>query len=295
MKKMNILTFDTEEWYIETQIHGGREFKFKQFDDVFHRLLDLLDELGLKGTFFCLGRLASDFPYVVKDIAARGHEVGCHSNEHKWLSRMTPDELRKDTSDALAALEDIVGARVTSYRAPAFSIGESNKWAVEVLASCGIENDASIFPASRDFGGFDGFGSDSPCTVSYNGSSLHEFPICLTSVAGKRLAFSGGGYFRVFPYGFLKKQLAERDYTIWYFHLNDLISEQKKFLGRQQYEDYYGEPGTLKNRCVRYLKGSIGSSGAYEKMARLLSCGAFSGIRTASEDIDWSSSAKIEL
>ena len=39
-------------------------------------------------------------------------------------------------------------------------IGESNKWMFEILASCGITCDASVFPASRDFGGFPGFQSE---------------------------------------------------------------------------------------------------------------------------------------
>ena len=151
---MNILTFDIEEWYLEKVLHGGRSFKYQQFDETFAKVLDELDKRDIKATFFCVGKLATDFPQVVREIVRRGHEVGCHSNEHTWLNKMTEEGLRQDTSEAVKALEDVSGLKVTSYRAPAFSITTENKWAVNVLADCGIESDASIFPTSRASGAF---------------------------------------------------------------------------------------------------------------------------------------------
>ena len=142
---MNILTFDIEEWYIEKEYGGDRTERYRQYDDYFARILGLLDRHGIKATFFCVGEMAIDFPNVVKQIAAKGHEVGCHSNTHQWLNKMTQQEALEDTRTAVDALEQCIGQKVTSYRAPAFSIGEKNKWAFEVLAECGIECDASIF------------------------------------------------------------------------------------------------------------------------------------------------------
>ena len=95
---MNILTFDIEEWYQEKMLHGGRSQKYRQYDDMFAQLLDELDEHGMKATFFCVGKLVTDFPQVVREIARRGQEVGCHSHEHTWLYKMTEDQLRKDRS-----------------------------------------------------------------------------------------------------------------------------------------------------------------------------------------------------
>ena len=292
---MNILTFDTEEWYNEKKIYGGRESKYKQYDEVFFRLLDQLDELGIKATFNCVGKLATDFPYVVTEIAKRGHEVGCHSNEHTWINKMSESEFREDTKAAISALEDLTGQKVVSYRAPAFTIGESNKWAIDVLAECGIENDASVFPVKRDFGGFDTFGTAEPCIVEHNGVRLHEFPLCVANILGKQVVFSGGGYFRIYPYWYLKHQMESRDYVIWYFHLFDLVSEQKKMLSKKQYEEYFKEPGTLLNRYKRYLKGSIGSGGAYDKMVKLLKAGEFINIQKAVETIDWNNVRNVKI
>lgn len=292
---MNILTFDTEEWYLEKILHDGRAFRYKQFDDTFAHVLDDLDKFGIKATFFCLGKLATDFPQVVRKIAVRGHEVGCHSNEHIWLNRMTEEQLRKDTSEALNALEDVTGQKVLSYRAPAFSITTENKWAINVLADCGIENDATIFPTNRDLGGYKGFPQDTPCIVSHEGSKLKEYPISLASVMGRQIAYSGGGYFRILPYWFVNRTMKKRDYNICYFHLNDLINQKFKLKSRAEYEEYFKEPGTLKNRVMRYVKSNIGTGDAYGKMARLLSEHLFVSVKEADKMIEWNKVKTIAL
>ena len=292
---MNILTFDTEEWYLEKIMHNGRAFRYKQFDDTFAQVLDDLDRIGIKATFFCLGKLATDFPFVVREIANRGHEVGCHSNEHIWLNRMTEMQLRKDTSEALEALENVTGQKIVSYRAPAFSITTENKWAINVLVDCGIENDATIFPTNRDLGGYKGFPQDTPCIISHEWATLKEYPISLTSVMGRQIAYSGGGYFRMLPYWFVNRTMRKRDYNICYFHLNDLINEKFKLKSKAEYEEYYKEPGTLKNRVMRYVKGNIGKGDAYGKMSRLLSEHLFVSVREADKMIEWDKVNKIAL
>lgn len=290
---MNILTFDIEEWYIEKILHGGRVQRYQQIDETFTRVLDELDHQGIKATFFCVGKLATDFPRVIREIASRGHEVGCHSNEHKWLNKMTKEELLSDTMDAIKALEDVSGQKVVSYRAPAFSITAENKWAVNILAECGIENDASIFPTDRDLGGYKGFSQDTPCLICHEGAVIKEYPICLTSLFGKQIAYTGGGYFRVMPYWLVSNILKKREYNICYFHLNDLMKQKIAFKGRAEYEEYYKEPGTLKNRLVRYVKSNIGNGNAYEKFLKLLKNNSFTSIRDCS--INWSTVNKIEL
>ena len=292
---MNILTFDIEEWYLEKVLHGGRFFKYQQFDETFAKVLDELDKRDIKATFFCVGKLATDFPQVVREIVRRGHEVGCHSNEHTWLNKMTEEGLRQDTSEAVKALEDVSGLKVTSYRAPAFSITTENKWAVNVLADCGIESDASIFPTSRDYGGYRGFPQDTPCIVSHEGTMLKEYPICTTSVLGKTMAYSGGGFFRLLPYWLVSRTMKRRDYNICYFHLNDLIKQKIAFKSKAEYEEYFKEPGTLKNRFVRYVKSNVGTGDAYGKMTRLLSEHLFVSVRKADQMIDWGKVNTIRL
>ena len=292
---MNILTFDIEEWYLEKVLYGNREFRYKKFNEIFAELLDELDEHDIKATFFCVGKLALFYPEVVKTIASRGHEVGCHSNEHTWLNMMTEQELRNDTEEALKALEDVAGQRVTSYRAPAFSITHNNKWAVNILSDCGIKSDASIFPTLRDLGGYKGFPQDEPCIINHEGSLLKEYPISLTTMLGKTIAYSGGGYFRLLPYTLVNKTISKREYNMCYFHLNDLTNQKIKMKSKKEYEDYYKEPGTLKNRLVRYLKSNIGTGDAFGKLKRLLAEQEFLSIRETDKMIEWEKVNVIKL
>ncbi len=201
---MNILTFDIEEWSIEKEYNGGRKEKYVEYDRLLDHILEQLNIHNITATFFCLGKIAEEFPYVIKQIEAGGHEIGSHSHAHKWVNKMTPEEFREDTRQAVCALEDLTGTKVRSFRAPAFSIGESNKWAFEILSEFGIENDASIFPGSRDFGGFPNFTEQKPCIIDCNGVRINEFPIplCSLPLIHKQLAYSGGGYFRLLPLWF---------------------------------------------------------------------------------------------
>lgn len=269
---MNILTFDIEEWSIEKEFRGGCRERYVEFDQMLDCILELLSVRGIKATFFCLGKIALDFPEVIKKIDAGGHEIGSHSHAHKWINKMTPDEFREDTRRVVFAIEDLIGKKVKSFRAPAFSVGESNKWAFEILAEYGIENDASIFPGSRDFGGFPDFTEQQPCIVEYNGLCINEFPIplCNLPLLNKRIAYSGGGYFRLLPFDFVKKQMNKSTYNMCYFHIKDLLTERQKLLSKAEYEDYFKEPGTFKNRYLRYFKTSVGRRNALKNLEKLL-------------------------
>lgn len=292
---MNILTFDIEEWFAEETLYGNREEMYVVYDNYLNRILDLLDTSNKKATFFCVGKLVPKYSSVIKLIANRGHEVGCHSNEHKFLNKITRQEVLEDTKAAVDAIEQVVGQKVISYRAPAFSIDENNKWVFEILAECGIERDASVFPAARDFGGFPHFGQKMPCIVEYNGIYIKEFPICTTKVLGKEIAYSGGGYFRFFPLGFVEKQMKKSPYTMCYFHIGDVIQATKGVMSKEEYEAYFKEAGTLKARYVRYLKSNLGKKNAFSKMMRLIDKMEFVNLQQAEKSINWNHSTVVNI
>lgn len=289
---MNILTFDIEEWSFEKEYQGGQKEKYSKFNHLLDHILELLNMHDTKATFFCLGKIAVDFPHVVKKIAAHGHEIGSHSHAHKWVNKMTPEEFREDTRQAVDALENLIGKKVKSFRAPAFSIGESNKWAFEILSEFGIENDASIFPGPRDFGGFPNFTEQEPCIIECNGIRINEFPIPLyyLPVLNKHIAYSGGGYFRLLPLCFVKKLMKSSSYNMCYFHIDDMLKENNKLKSKKEYEEYFKEPGTFKNRFKRYLKSNIGRSKALTNLDELIADFKFQSI---AESVDIISSANI--
>lgn len=291
---MNILSFDIEEWYI-AKIRGYEASKFVEYDNYLDKILMMLEEEGIKATFFCVGEMGRLYPEVIRKIHSQGHEIGCHSNIHTWLNKMSEEECKEDTRCAVDSLEQCIGVKVKSYRAPAFSIGENNKWTFEVLAENGIERDASIFPAARDFGGFANFGQNVPCVVEYQGVRLKEYPICTTKVLGKMVAYSGGGYFRFFPLFFVSKKIKQSDYSMCYFHIGELIPETLGIKSREEYEAYFKEPGTLKARYIRHLKSNLGKKGAWNKMERLVRSGQFSNLQEADKMIDWGNVPVVKL
>lgn len=284
---MNIITFDIEEWFIEKAFKGNRVDRYAKFDEYLDKILLLLDQTSAKATFFCVGKMSIEFPDVIKKIANHGHEIGCHSNIHTWLNKMSKIEALEDTHAAVDSLEQLIGKKVLSYRAPAFSIGERNKWAFEVLAECGIERDASVFPASRDFGGFSSFGHKEPVIINHGGIHIKEFPICTTRLLGKEFAYSGGGYFRLFPLWFVKKEIKKNPYSMCYFHIGDLLPETSGLMSREAFEDYFKEKGTLLNRYKRFLKGNFGKKNAFEKLCQLVFHFDFINIDEADKIIQW--------
>lgn len=287
---MNLLTFDIEEWYCYK-----RKELYPELDRYLNTILAKLDERQMNATFFCVGEMGRMFPDVIRKIHVHGHEVGCHSNVHFWLNKMSEEECRQDTRQAVDSLEQCIGEKVRSYRAPAFSIGESNKWALEVLSENGIDRDASIFPAARDFGGFPKFGQKTPCLVEYNGIRIKEFPICTAKVLGKEIAYSGGGYFRFFPLWFVKKEMRNNSYAMCYFHIGDLLPETGGVISKEAYEAYFKEPGTLKNRYMRYIKTNLGKKGALEKLKNLIFAEDFINVEQADNAIDWNNAPVVRL
>lgn len=292
---MNILTFDIEEWYLEKAYFGAKASKYVEYDKLLEDILLKLDEKGLKGTFFCVGKMAEHFPNVVRKIYNAGHEVGCHSNTHQWLNKMTYEQAMEDTHAAVDALEQCIGEKVQSYRAPAFSIGSNNMWAFEVLAANGITRDASVFPVSRDFGGFPEFTKIEPTLVKYNGIEIHEFPIATTKVFGKEIAYSGGGYFRFFPYRFVEKEMKRAPYSMTYFHLGDLNSIAPDVMSKADYESYFGEKGSLKARYIRYMKFNVGVKGNKAKLFKLFDRMSFKNISEVNDLLDWGKAPSITV
>ena len=99
-------------------------------------------------------------------IDQMGFEVGTHSNLHTLAYNQTKSEFREDLIKSIENIENVTNKKVKYYRAPGFSVRESNKWIFEELSKQNIEIDCSIFPASRAHGGFKSFPSNIPSIIS---------------------------------------------------------------------------------------------------------------------------------
>ena len=275
---MNILTIDIEEWYIYEQYpKGGKDYYLPIINGYLNNILDYLDENSTKATFFCLGIIARNEPTVIKSIAERGHEIGCHSDRHLLINRMTAKQFEEDTRAAIENLQQLTGEKIIMYRAPVFSISESTKWALEILIEQGISFDSSIFPAKHSFGGFSGYNEKGPALIDTKSGSIKEFPISYTEIGGMRLMFSGGGYFRLLPYNILSRLMKKSEYNMAYFHIRDLDSKQKRV------------------RSLRYFQSYYGINGAYDKFLKLIKEFKFVSLGEAADRIDWDKVNRIRL
>ena len=160
---------------------------------------------------------------------------------------------------------------------------------------CGIEYDSSVFPACRDFGGFQGFASQTPTVIRTKSGIVKEFPIPLTHLMKVDVAFSGGGYFRFFPLWFVMHQMNQRLYNMCYFHIGDLMPSSHTIMTKERYEEYFKEKGTWVKRFKRHVKSNLGKKRAFDKMTELVRSYDYNSIEQASFAINWNDCPIMEI
>lgn len=279
---MNILTIDLEEWFqfFDDVYSNGKykNYEVRIYENV-ERIFRLLEENDLRATFFVVGWIAKEYPDLLKRIAEK-YEIGSHTDMHQLVYEQGEKVFREDVSSSIKLLEDISGKKVRCFRAPGFSITENEKWAFEVLVENGIEIDCSVFPAPRAHGGFPSFGTCEPSIIKYNGVEIKELPISYTKILNKPVIFSGGGYFRFFPYSLIKKWTKDSNYLMSYLHPRDFDSKQPMI------EDL---------SMFRKFKSYYGLKGAEAKFRKWLSDFDFVDIEEADKLIDWEKAKIINL
>jgi polysaccharide deacetylase family protein (PEP-CTERM system associated) len=200
----NAITIDLEDWYhvlyyesaIDRSSWDGLE---SRVEATTHRALDLLDRVGSRATFFVLGWVAERRRDLVREISARGHEVGSHSYAHRLVHQMTRAEFVDDLRRSIDVIAAASGTTLRGYRAPSFSVTEATPWFFEELCAAGLEYDSSVLPMLRYYGGMP-FSPRHPYRVKVgDGASLREFPIPTYRLLGRNICFAGGGYLRVLP------------------------------------------------------------------------------------------------
>jgi polysaccharide deacetylase family protein (PEP-CTERM system associated) len=184
-------------------------------------ILAILEEHNARATYFVLGWVAERYPQLVRRIADQGHEVASHGYAHKRATDQTPEEFRQDVTRAKRLLEDISGVAVNGYRAPSFSIGHGNMWALESLSEAGYRYSSSIYPIRHDHYGM----PNAPRFAFYpeGGGGILELPVTTVRLFNHNLPAGGGGYFRLLPYSAsrwcLKRvNTLDRQACIFYFH-----------------------------------------------------------------------------
>ncbi len=216
----HVISVDVEDWYQSTiDVDADLSDRFRQST---HSVLQAFSDAGVKGTFFILGLVAKMAPELVRTIAEAGHEVQSHGYGHHDNRRLSQEQLRQDLLRAKGLIEDVCGQEVYAYRAPSFTIDQSNLWALDVLAETSHRYDSSIFPVKMARYGIDAYPPEPRIITTPRGHHLVEAPVACFDWLGRRRPVGGGGYFRFWPYFMIRKawrQLEKRGRSgIVYMH-----------------------------------------------------------------------------
>ncbi|MEO0437611.1 MAG: XrtA system polysaccharide deacetylase [Pseudomonadota bacterium] len=234
-QKLNAMTVDVEDYFQVSAFESvvprdSWDSKTLRVERNMDRILQLFDDHGIKATFFTLGWIAERYESMVKRIVQEGHELASHGWEHVRVINQSPQEFSSDAGRTKRYLEDVSGAAVNGYRAASYSIGESNLWALDVLADLGYRYSSSIAPIKHDLYGM-------PNAPRFRFSSadgrLEEVPITTIPIAGRNVNCGGGGWFRLFPYAFSRWALRtvnsrEHESGLFYFHPWEIDPDQPK-------------------------------------------------------------------
>lgn len=201
---LNALTIDVEEYFHPNAMDGVLppaqwDAAPRRVEGNTHAMLDLLSAHDTRATFFVLGWVAERFPALVRDIAARGHEIACHGYAHRLVYTLGADAFRADVARAKHVLEDCLGAAITGFRAASYSIVRDTLWALDILIELGFRYDSSIFPVHHDLYGIPDF-PRRPVRWQCSAGEILEIPASTVQLFGRNLPVAGGGYFRLLPY-----------------------------------------------------------------------------------------------
>lgn len=104
-------------------------------DEETNQLLDILDDEGVKATFFLVGDWVDNFPDDVKEIYSRGHDIGNHSDTHPHMPQLSIGDETSEIQKCNDKIEAITGHAPTLFRAP---YGDYNNDVVKTVKSLGM-------------------------------------------------------------------------------------------------------------------------------------------------------------
>ncbi len=280
------VTIDIEDWYHIPSVTGSPFSKYKDLDEFYRewkdkrydylseptrKVLGMLNEYGIKATFFVVADVVRHYPGLVESIVKEGHEIACHGMDHACIidpgtkKPILSQKLFEDqTSEAKAILENISHNKVIGYRAPnAYIAG----WMIDSLENIGFEYDSSVCVNSlynKSDSTLAGIGTSGyypkvhSLLPSENGEvrKIREYPwpyfkmgpVKFPTAGGPMLRFLGDRYIRL---GI--DQSLKNCHTVLYFHSIDLTDEKFPAVYSAQRPFYWAIKGSIVEKRVRNL------------------------------------------
>jgi len=222
----NAMTVDVEDYFQVSAFE--KTIDRSQWDNLpcrvegnMSRILDIFADKEIKATFFTLGWVAERYPEMIRRIVNEGHELASHGYSHTRVTQQSREEFRADIEKAKKVLEDISGVSVKGYRAPSYSIGMANLWALDVLHETGHLYSSSIYPIKHDL-----YGMPEASRFAFyprGEQGILEIPITTICIGNKNMPCGGGGFFRLYPYlvsrwALRKVNSVDQQPGMFYFH-----------------------------------------------------------------------------
>ena len=305
-----LITIDVEDWFHVENFKSLIPFETwdhqeSRIERNIHRLLDLFDSIEsppakrsttgasrpiyannlidaanatntikVRATFFVLCWIAERFPHLVREIAARGHEIASHGCYHELPENMPPHSLRAELTDSRKRLEDTIGMPVAGFRAPSFSINDE---ILEAVAGSDYLYDSSYnsFSLHGRYGKISLNGQPQTGIAHRVFDYFYELPISNLKWLGNVLPLGGGAYFRLIPFSFFKlgvKRILTGDNAyLFYIHPWEIDPEQPRM-----------KEASWNHKMRHYTK----LSKTYDRLVRIISAFKYCHFTTCSQYLD---------
>ena len=198
------------------------------------RILDLLDDYGIKASFYIPGYVAETHEDLVRDIRRRGHEIGHHGYMHEPPATLTREQEAAVLDKGIGILERITGEKPLGYRSPSWELSEDS---LALLAERGFVYDSSLM------------GNDIPYKVDADGRDIVEVPV--------HWELDDVPYFNYSPALGVRNVMAdpEQVYRAWSAAFEGMHHYGRSFV-LTMHPFTIGRPGRLRmlERLIRYIQ-----------------------------------------
>lgn len=252
------VTFDIEDWYnfcnVPALYNSENWWNYPaQIEINTLKILQLLEDLGLKANFFVVGAHAKKRPKLIREIYDAGHAVGSHGMHHLNVKNLTNEQFKNEVTESKNLIEDILSDEVNSYRAPEFSLELSNNNFYKILSEAGYlkSSSAKVSLLSNNHG---------IINVLTEVGSIAEFPLPCIPVFNRLIPFSGGTYMKLIPYCALP--IIKKYITTIYAHPHDFSNKTPTLCDVNRFKNYIRsrQIGTNYSKKMKYILKEIKSS-----------------------------------
>lgn len=261
--KYTYITVDLEEWY---DLEYLKEHNVDRSVEVIPEIidfLDMLDEFQVKATFFVLADNVEKNADIVREIARRGHAIGCHGFDHELLYKKDAEQFKNEVAKAKEIIEQVAKCNVNGYRASCFSM-ERDK--LDIISNLGYHYDSSYIKFEQHplYRNLDLTGFEKVDDLVYRKDDFFQYEIPTLKVGKYSLPISGGGYLRMFPFWMLriliKMYAKQKNNFLLYLHPFELTAMElplpKALSAKDKFRISVGRKSNMKKirKIIKLLK-----------------------------------------